>query len=543
MTTTTKPRVLITDGVSPIASNLLNGVCEVIFEPKLSAEELKEKIRDVDGLMVRSASKVTADVLAVAPNLKIIGRAGVGTDNIDVPAATRHGVIVLNSPEGNTVAAAEHTVAMVFAMCRHVPEADASMKAGKWERSKLVGNEVFGKTLGLIGMGKIGSRAASVLKAAGMKVIAYDPFASKQMAEQLDFRLVDSLDAIWAEADIITLHVPKTKDTVNMVNTETLAKCKKGVRFVNCARGGLIDEQALADAIRSGHVAGAAIDVFSEEPAPADNPLMGLGNRVVLTPHLGASTEEAQLNVAIDVAEQLKQFFSSGFCNNAVNLPVFKREVVEPVKAYMPLAEMLGAMASQLAGERRPEGVTLRYEGSLSKRNIAPLTLTALKGLLSRTREGVNYVNARLIAEDELHLNLEETTRPEVAEGYRNQIRLAVALDGGETVTVSGTLVAEGISRITEINGFAAPIEPTPVMLLVPHSDQPGAVGKVSSLLGHHGINISGMAVARRERHDIGGPSIMAFNLDGLPDTVAGRDLMAEINRLPGIENATIVRL
>jgi D-3-phosphoglycerate dehydrogenase len=537
---TSKPKVLITDGINAIAANLLKDVCEVIFEPKLSSEALLEKVKDVDGLMVRSASQVTEAVFKAAPHLKIVGRAGVGTDNIDVAAATRAGAIVLNSPEGNTIAAAEHTVAMVFALSRHIPEGDASLKAGKWERSKLVGNELFGKTLGLIGMGKIGSRAASVLKAAGMKVLAFDPFASKQMAESLGFKLVETLDAIWAEADIITLHVPKTASTQNMINAEVLAQCKKGVKFVNCARGGLVDEQALADAIRSGHVAGAAFDVFTQEPVNPENPLLGLGNRVVLTPHLGASTEEAQLNVAIDVAEQMKSFFSSGFCNNAVNMPVMKREVIDPVKHYMGLAEMLGRTVAQLAPKQaRFKGITISYQGSLSQRTFSPLTLAVLKGLLGYTREGVNYVNARMIAEDERHLNITETTQPKVAEGYRNQVSITLELEHGESVSASATLVSEGISQFTSLKGFRAVVEPSAEMLLVPHQDVPGAVAKVTSLLGHIGVNISGMTVARLERQTSGGASIMVFNLDS-PVT---DELLTQIEKLPGIENPQALHL
>ncbi|MFM7469460.1 MAG: phosphoglycerate dehydrogenase [Vampirovibrionales bacterium] len=535
-----KPKVLITDGINPIAVNLLKETCEVIFEPKLSPEALLEKVKEVDGLMVRSASQVTEAVFQAAPSLKIVGRAGVGTDNIDVAAATRAGAIVLNSPEGNTIAAAEHTVAMVFALSRHVPEGDATLKAGKWERSKLVGNELFGKTLGLIGMGKIGSRAASILKAAGMKVLAFDPFASKQMAESLGFQLVESLEDIWATADIITLHVPKTAATQNMVNASVLAKCKKGVKFVNCARGGLVDEQALADAIVSGHVAGAAFDVFSQEPVNPENPLLALGNRVVLTPHLGASTEEAQVNVAIDVAEQMKSFFSSGFCNNAVNMPVMKREVIDPVKHYMSLAEMLGRTVAQLAPKQaRFKGVTISYEGSLSQRTFSPLTLTVLKGLLSHTREGVNYVNARMIAEDELHLHITETTRPKVAEGYRNQVLVELHLEQGDTITASATLVSEGISQFTSLKGFRAVVEPSAEMLLVPHQDVPGAVAKVTSLLGHVGVNISGMTVARLERETSGGASIMVFNLD----TPVTETLLEQIEKLPGIEYPQALRL
>ncbi|HUL01320.1 MAG TPA: phosphoglycerate dehydrogenase, partial [Nitrospirota bacterium] len=342
-------KVLVTDQIDEIAVSILQGMCDVDYKPVLTADNLKAIIKDYDALMIRSASKITKHLIAVAPKLKVIGRAGVGVDNIDIDAATQRGIVVINSPDGNTVAAAEHTVAMILSMVKHIPTADTSIKSGKWERTKLTGKEVFNKTIGIIGLGRVGTRVALITKAMGMKNIVYDPFISKSQVEGLGAHYVTSLQDIWKSADFITVHIPKNKDTVNLINKDSLAQMKKGVKIINCSRGGIVNETDLAEAIQNGHVEMAAIDVFEKEPVE-DSPLIDLGDKVVLTPHLGASTEEAQINVAVDVAEQICDMFQGLPVRSAVNIPALKPEILEPVKNYMALAESLGVLVRQTTG-------------------------------------------------------------------------------------------------------------------------------------------------------------------------------------------------
>jgi D-3-phosphoglycerate dehydrogenase len=432
-----KPRVLITDGIHASAKQILQDVCEPVLEKSLTHDELLACIGDFDALMIRSASKVSEDVLEKGKKLQIVGRAGVGIDNIDVKKATAQGVIVVNSPEGNTVAAAEHTIAMMFALARHIPEADALMKQGQWKRNALTGVELVGKTIGIIGLGKIGARVAKTCLALGMEVNAYDPFLTPAKAAELGVESV-SLDTIWEASDFISAHVPKTKDTLHLINKQTLARCRPGVRIVNCARGGVINEAELIEAIKSGHVAGAAIDVFEQEPLPAENPWLELGNKVILTPHLGASTTEAQLNVAIDVAEQIRDYFRDGSARNAVNIPMLRKEMIEPVKDYMPMAEVLGQLAGRLA-TGAVETVEVISRGSLAQVNAAPLTLAVLKGLFSISNEGVNYVNAKLFAEERAIKVLESSTKQMTS--YQNQLKVKLTTTGGEC-TVSGIQIA-----------------------------------------------------------------------------------------------------
>lgn len=507
------PTVLVTDQINQTAVEILEETCTVIYEPSLTHEALLEKIKTVDALMVRSASTVSADVFDAAQNLKIVGRAGVGVDNIDLPAANQKGVVVVNSPEGNTVAAAEHTIGLLFALARHIPKGDASLKQGKWERKKLTGIELFGKTLGLIGLGKIGSRVAKACITLGMKVIVYDPFVSASVVEALapngGASLVP-LESIWAKADFITVHVPKTKETTHLINATTLQLCKKGVRFVNCARGGIIHEADLAEALRNGTVAGAALDVFEQEPPDATNPLLApdIADKVVLTPHLGASTEEAQINVALDVAEQVREFFETGTARSAINMPLLRSALLDPVRPYMPLAEVLGKLARQLA-EGATQFVEITAKGTLVEKetNLAPLSLAVLKGLFSVNREGVNYVNAPILAK-ELGITVQESKT--LGQGsFPNLLTVTVKTATG-TVKLSGTLMAANIYRIVEIEGFKTSLRPTPHMMIVPHEDKPGMVAKVATILGNYDINISSLQVGERPTGD----SIMLFNLD-----------------------------
>lgn len=510
-----KPIVLVTDGINEVAKNILEAGCDVIFEPKLTDAQLLQLIPQVNGLMVRSASQVTAAVIEAGKHLQIVGRAGVGTDNIDLKTATRKGVIVVNSPGGNTTAAAEHTMGMLFALARHIAEADHLIKAGGWKSKTLTGVELSGKILGVVGFGKIGRKVAAVFQRVGMRVLVYDPFLSAQSADELKVESVD-LKRLYAESDFITLHAPKTPETDKMLNAEAFAQMKEGVRIVNCARGGIIDEPALLAALESGKVAGAALDVFTEEPLPPDSTILKFGDRVITTPHLGASTEEAQVNVARDVAEQILTYFETGVAQSAVNIPALKKEVLEPVQAYMPMAETLGNLVRQIS----PGGVTqveVISGGVLSQENSEPLVLAALKGLLGFAREGVNYVNASIVAEEE-GIAVKSSRSPR-AGNFANLLTVTLSTDK-ETYTVSGSLISDTLFRIVDVNGYPANIEPSQYLLLAPHVDRPGMIAKLSTILGEHMINVSALQVARKG-HAAGGESMMVFNLDDpIPPTI-----------------------
>jgi D-3-phosphoglycerate dehydrogenase len=528
-----KPKILVTDGIHPIAKDILQAHCDVIFEPKLSDSDIMARIGEMDGLMVRSATQVTAAVLENAPNLKIVGRAGVGTDNIDLQAATRNGVIVVNSPGGNTVAAAEHTIGMIMALARHIPEADRIVKSGGWRGKGLTGVELTGKALGVVGFGKIGRKVASVFQRMGMRILVFDPFLSSQMAEELKVESVN-LDTLFSESDFITLHAPKTPETEHLLNAEAFNKMKNGVRIVNCARGGIIDESALRDALRSGKVAGAGLDVFEHEPLPADDPLHEFGDRIIMTPHLGASTEEAQVNVARDVAEQFVEFFQSGTAQSAVNIPALRREILEPVKHYMRMAEQMGNLIRQIT----PGGATqveLVAGGTLAHENLTPLTLAVLKGLLGYAREGVNYVNAMIIAEEE-GIAVKESRSPR-AGNFANLLTVQLSTDT-KTYSVSGSLISDKIYRIVELNHYPAHVEPSDYLLLAPHIDRPGMIAKVATVLGENSINVSALQVARKGQ-EAGGESMMVFNLDNpIPPNV-----LKNIESLDGITAAKFVEL
>lgn len=540
-----KPRVLITDNVNQTAVDILAPICDIVYEKKLSADELKQKIVDVDALMIRSASTVTAEVLDAAKHLQIVGRAGVGTDNIDLPSATQRGVIVVNSPDGNTVAASEHTIGMLFAVARLIPEGHAGMRQGQWNRSQLMGVELFGKTLGVIGMGRIGQRVAKACITLGMKVLVFDPFLTQKLADEMGVQL-GGLEDIWAKANFITIHAPKTKETANLLNATTLAKCKPGVRIVNCARGGIINETDLAKAVENGQVAGIALDVFEQEPINTDNPLLKLAQnpdyakRIVLTPHLGASTEEAQINVAIDVAEQIRDFFQFGYAKSAVNIPMLRQDILDPVKPYMAMAEVVGSFARQLSAGVL-QGVNIVAKGTLgdSQLRIEPLKLAVLKGMLSLDREGVNYVNALGIAEER---GIEVTeTKSNKAGNYLNQLEVQATIlkPNGETKAyrVAGTLITDKLFRIAYVDGYHMTLEPTEHIVMAPHHDQPGMIAGVATIFGKSNVNISSLQVARKA--EAGGESLMVFNLDSPP---ADTDL-DDIQKVPGVYGAKYVCL
>ena len=529
-----KYKVLVTDQIDEIAVNILRDFCEVDYKPALSAQELKAIIGNYDALMIRSSSKVTKDLISVADRLKVIGRAGVGVDNIDIEAATEKGIVVLNSPEGNTVAAAEHTVAMMLSMIRHIPAADSSIKEGKWERSKLTGKEVFNKKIGIVGLGKVGSRVASIVKAMGMKVFVYDPFVSQNRIEGLGAYYAISLDDIWKSVDFITLHIPKNKDTLNLINRDTIAKMKKGVKIINCARGGIINEADLAEAIRNGQVEMAAIDVFDREPVD-DSPLLKLGDKVVLTPHLGASTEEAQINVAVDVAEQIRDMSQGLPARSAVNIPYLKPEALEPVKHYIALAENLGALVRQITSGAARE-IEIVAGGELAALDLSPLVVAVTKGVLCCSSEGVNYVNAPKLAERSgIHLKKSTSTD---SENYLSLLKVILTTDK-ETNNTVGTILGKALPRILGFNGYHTSIEPAEHMLVLPHKDKPGMIAQVATLLSKENINISMMQVGRKVRAQIGGESVMILNVD----EPVNENMLRQLQKIDGIYRAEYVNL
>ncbi len=528
-----KPKVLVCDGIHDIANTILQDSCDVLFEPKWSQAEVEARLPEMSGLLVRSATQVTPAMFAASSGLKIVGRAGVGTDNIDLKAATRHGVIVVNSPGGNTTAAAEHTIGMIMALARHIPEADRIVKGGGWRSKTLTGVELSGKNLGVVGFGKIGRKVASVFQRMGMRILVYDPFLSAQMAEELKVESV-SIDQVLEDADFITLHAPKTPETENLLNAAAFDRMKSGVRIVNCARGGIIDESALIEALESGKVAGAALDVFQSEPLSPNDPLLKLGDKVITTPHLGASTEEAQVNVARDVAEQILEYFKTGTAQSAVNIPALKKEILEPVRNYMPMAEQMGQLIRQIS-----KGGIIQIElvagGTLSHENMVPLTLAVLKGLLGFAREGVNYVNASVIAEEE-GISVRESKSPRSG-NYLNLLTVNLTTDTG-VYSVAGSLIAEKIYRLVAINECPANIEPSQYLLLTPHIDKPGMIAKVTTVLGQNRINVSALQVARKGI-EAGGESMMVFNLDN----PISAEILRQIEALDGILGAKFIEL
>ena len=527
-------KVLVTDKINEAAGRIIEAAAEVDFLPTMNEDELVQKIGEYDALMVRSQTKVTSKVIEAGKKLKIIGRAGVGVDNIDLESATQKGIIVVNSPDGNTMAASEHTVALMLAMARNIAPAATSTKEGKWDRSKFTGTELYKKTLGIIGFGKIGTHVGEVAQALGMKVIVYDPFTSKDIVEKFGGEYVENLDDFWAKPDFITVHVPKTKDTVNMINKDTIAKMKKGVRLVNCARGGIINESDLKDAINSGYVTGAAIDVYENEPNIQDCPLINCQGNIVLTPHLGASTQEAQMNVAIDVAEQIKEVLSGGSASSAVNIPSLRPDKLEPVKDYMQIAENSGELAVQLSSGA-VKTIEITADGDLADLDIQPLEVAVLKGILSSRLEGVNYVNAPVIAKNR-GIDI-ISTRSKIKSNFAGRITVKLVTDKEETV-VAGALVTKDIPRIVKINEYETSIRPEKHELIVPHLNQPSMIAKVAQVIGERGINIGSMNVVQKnDNHET--ESIMVINIDSIAD----EDVLGEIEKIDGVHNPKYVSL
>jgi D-3-phosphoglycerate dehydrogenase len=523
------PKVLISDKLSPAAVAIFrNHGIEVDLKPGLSPAELRSIIGEYDGLAIRSATKVTRELLDVATRLKVIGRAGIGVDNVDVRSATARGVVVMNTPHGNTITTAEHAIAMMFALARQIPEASGSTKAGKWEKNRFMGVELTAKTLGLIGCGNIGSIVADRAVGLKMRVLAYDPYLSEKKALDLGVEKAD-LDTLLGRADFITLHTPLTDATRNILSREALEKTKQGVRIINCARGGLVDEAALADAINSGHVAGAALDVFETEPA-TDSPLFGLEN-VVCTPHLGAATAEAQENVALQVAEQMSDFLLTGAVSNAINMASVSAEDAPRLKPYLELCRLLGAFAGQLtqAREGAINKVTIEYEGQAAALNHRPLTAAMLAGLMSPLMEGVNMVNASVAARDH-GIDLAETVHDRPTE-YLTLVRVTVETDG-LVRSVAGTLFAGSRPRIVEIKGIKVEADFAPHMLYVTNQDRPGFIGRFGATLAGAGLNIATFHLGRANQ---GGDAICLVSMDeSVPE-----DVLEMVRTLPLVVQAT----
>jgi D-3-phosphoglycerate dehydrogenase len=523
------PKVLISDKLSPAAVQIFRdrGI-EVDFKPGLSPADLRAIIGAYDGLAVRSATKVTRELMEAAPNLKVVGRAGIGVDNVDVTTATARGVVVMNTPFGNAITTAEHAIAMMFALARQLPEASASTKAGKWEKNRFMGVELFGKTLGLIGCGNIGSIVADRALGLKMKVIAFDPFLSEKRAVEIGVEKVELNDLI-ARADFITLHTPLTEQTRNVISRDAIARMKKGARLINCARGGLVDEGALYDALKSGQLAGAALDVFETEPA-TDNPLFSLEN-VVCTPHLGAATAEAQENVALQVADQMADFLLTGAVSNAINMPSVTAEEAPRLKPYMELARLLGGMAGQLtaAQDGAIKAVRVEYEGAVAELNLKPLTAAALAGVLTPLMGAVNMVNAPVLAKQR-DIEVAETTLERSGE-YQTLIRLTVVTDRFER-SIAGTLVAENKPRLVAIKDIPVEADFAPHMLYVTNQDKPGFIGRFGMALADAGVNIATFHLGRSAP---GGDAICLVGLDGpMPDGV-----LAGVRELPLVVQAT----
>jgi D-3-phosphoglycerate dehydrogenase / 2-oxoglutarate reductase len=525
------PKVLISDALSPAAVQIFKDRgLDVDFQPNLGKD--KDKIAEIigsyDGLAIRSATKVTAKMLEKANRLKIVGRAGIGVDNVDIPAATAKGVIVMNTPFGNSITTAEHAITMMLALAREIPAADASTQAGKWEKNRFMGVEITGKTIGVIGCGNIGSIVADRAQGLKMKVIAYDPFLSPERARDLGVEKVE-LPELLKRADFITLHTPLTDKTKNIVDRKSIARMKKGVRIINCARGGLVDETALREALDSGHVAGAAFDVFAEEPAVA-NPLFGHPH-VVCTPHLGAATTEAQENVALQIAEQMADYLLSGAITNAVNFPSITAEEAPKLKPFVTLAEKLGSFAGQLT-ESGITKVQICYEGPVAHMKTKALTSAALSGLLKPMLGQVNVVSAPVIAK-ERGMIIEEMTR-EGAADYESLITLTVTTEH-QSRHVSGTVFADGRPRIVNIKGIRMDAEFGPSMIYITNMDKPGFIGKFSSTMGEAGINIATFHVGRDAP---GGNAVALIEIDGeLPPEV-----LRKVQALPQVQSAKPLR-
>ena len=525
-------KVLISDKYSDkgIERFRSNPEMEVDYKPGLTPDELMAIIGDYDALAVRSATKVTEEVFAKATKLKVVGRAGIGVDNIDLNAATKSGICVMNTPGGNTITTAEHTIAMLMSLTRNIPAANSSLKSGKWEKPKFIGTEVMGKTLGVIGLGNIGKVVASLARGLQMKVLGFDPFVSDEKAHKMGVRKA-TLDEIWAQSDYITVHVPRTEKTTGMINAETIAKMKDGVRILNCARGGIVDEQALIEGLRSGKVKGAALDVFEKEPPAADHPLLSMDN-VVTTPHLGASTTEAQDNVGIMVADQIIDFLLNGTIYNSVNVPSMTAEEMKIAAPFLMIAERLGSMQAQLSHEA-PARMELLYGGEASELPKEPIKAAALKGFMSHIAEvDVNLINAGYLASDR-GIEVQEITQENV-KGFDNLVGIRAVYNDGKFRNLQGAKMAVGDVRMVLYNDHQTDIELQDYLLVISNHDRPGVVGEVGMILGKSEINIANLRLSRRTKDsqarlmitiDSPAPEAVMEQIRSLPNVIKARQV------------------
>lgn len=525
------PKILVSDKLSPAGVEILNkGNLQVDFRPGLSPEDLAKIISDYDGLVIRSETKVTADLLKKASRLKVVGRAGIGVDNVDLKEATHQGVVVMNTPSGNAVTTAEHAIAMMFAVSRKIPQATASMRAGKWEKSKFLGRELCNKTLGIVGVGNIGQIVANRALGLKMKVVAYDPFLSAESAQKLGVTLL-TLEQLFESADYITVHTPLNEKTKDLINREAFSRMKKGVFIINCARGGIVNEKDLVSAIKEGIVAGAAFDVFTQEPPPEDHPLLKL-DEVVLTPHLGASTGEAQENVSLEIAEQIVDFFKEGTIRNAVNFPSLSGEALRYLQPYISLAEKIGSLEGQLGGEW-PQAVSLEYRGEITQRNLSAVTNSFLKGFLAcmMSHERVNYVNAPALAKEKGLKIIESKVQEQGS--FANLVTVSVTYKD-RTRTISGTIFGKNNPRIVQIDNFYLEAVPEGQILVVYNEDKPGVVGNFGTILAKYRINISRMQLGLE-----GKDAIAFYNIEG----AVNPSIIKELEALPNVKSVKEIRL
>jgi D-3-phosphoglycerate dehydrogenase len=527
-------RVLVTDKLAEEGLELLQGEpgLEVVVNTKLDPPALRAALAEADGIVIRSGTQLTEEVLRDQPRLKVIVRAGVGVDNIDVPAATRQGIVVMNTPGGNTVSTAEHTMAMMLALSRNVAKANDSLKAGRWDRNKFTGTQLGGKTLGIVGLGRVGLAVARRAQGFDMKVIGFDPFLSAERAAELGIESVSPLDEMWGRCDYITLHTPLSAETRNLIGAREIARMKPGVRVINCARGGLIDEPALAEALSSGKVAGAAVDVFDPEPPPADNPLVG-HSQVLVTPHLGASTEEAQVSVAVEAARLLADFFQRGQIRFAVNMPTLDRAELEDLRLYIDLGRRLGMLHAQM-DRGTVKGATLRYRGEVAGKNTRLITASFAAGWMEAAIEGqVNLVNAEALAKERgITITEETTTDPG---DFGTMIQTEVVTER-KTYIAAGTLFGKQFIRLVRLGPYRLDAHLDGNLLIFTHRDKPGLIGFIGTTFGRHGVNIAQMNVGRETP---GGEAIGVVNLDSVPPDEA----LDEVRKHPEITSLSLIQL
>jgi D-3-phosphoglycerate dehydrogenase len=526
-------KVLISDNLAPIGAEILREAgIEVDINTGLAPEELKKIIPEYDGLVIRSATKVTAEIIEAATNLKVVGRAGIGLDNVDIAAASKHGIVVMNAPDGNSTTAAEHAIAMLVSLARNIPQATASMKEGKWEKKKFMGRELTGKTMGIIGIGRIGSIFAERAQGLKMKVIAYDPHMPEELVKKIGAELT-TIEDVCKRADFISVHVPMTKDTKHLISTEEFKNMKRDAMLIDCARGGVVDEEALNKALTSGQIAGAALDVFAQEPTTKENcPLLGLDN-FICTPHLGASTSEAQENVAVAIAKQIGEYLRTGVVSNAVNVPSVSSDVLSKVGPYLTLAEMLGSFHMQIA-KGGVEEINLEYIGEFEELTTGPITVAFLKGLFTPIlQDAVNYVNAPIIAKERGIRVVESRTGH--SDDFTSLLSIRVKTTEGENM-LAGTVFGKNEPRLVRMNTFRLEALPTGPMLFVYNKDVPGVIGALGTTLGKHGVNISRMTVGREMEQ---GLNVILLNTD---NTIS-KELLKTVQQLEHIDDAVALVL